>query len=168
MNIKLRDIKNIEAFFCDFDGVLTDNSVYTDSYGIESVKCSRADGLAIDALKKINKVTYIISSEKNKVVKSRASKLNIPILYDIKDKKKSLLKLAKKIKVDLKKSVYIGNDLNDYYAMQLCGLKICPKNSHEDIKRISNFVLKTEGGSGIMREVLEKKFKLDIKSILYK
>lgn len=54
MKKKKINIKSIDAFFFDFDGVLTDNKVYIDQNGNESVRCSRADGLAFKALKKIN------------------------------------------------------------------------------------------------------------------
>ena len=77
MKKKKINIKSIDAFFFDFDGVLTDNKVYIDQNGNESVRCSRADGLAFKALKKINKPTFIISSEANHVVKKRAKKLGV-------------------------------------------------------------------------------------------
>lgn len=62
MNIKLQDI---EVFIFDFDGVLTNNLVHLDSQGNEWVSCSRADGLAFDALRKLNQSVYILSTEKN-------------------------------------------------------------------------------------------------------
>ena len=66
-------IDNIDAFVFDFDGVLTNNLVQMDENGTESVSCSRADGLAFDVLKKLNKPAYILSTEKNLVVSWRAS-----------------------------------------------------------------------------------------------
>lgn len=168
MNKKLLDINNVEAFFFDFDGVLTDNFVYTDESGLESVKCSRSDGLGFELLKKINKNIYIVSTEKNKVVKARAKKIDIPVLQNLKKKNESISMIAKKNNLSLKNSVYIGNDINDFNAMLLCGLKFCPCDSHKEIIRIADIVLKTKGGNGIVRELLEDIFKIDIKSVLYK
>ena len=64
-------IDNIDALVFDFDGVLTDNFVHLNQNGIESVRCSRADGLAFDVLRKLKKSVYILSTEKNTVVSSR-------------------------------------------------------------------------------------------------
>ena len=61
----------------------------------------------------------------------------------------------------------MGNDLNDYRVMQLCGYTACPSDSHETIKSIANVVLKTKGGNGIVRELLEDVFKLNFIQILY-
>ena len=73
MNHKI-PIKNIEAIFFDFDGVLTNNKVYVDQNGKESVECNRADGIAFEILNKLKIDTLIISTEKNPVVKARAKK----------------------------------------------------------------------------------------------
>ena len=70
-------LDNIDAFVFDFDGVLTNNFVYLDQNGIESVACSRADGLAFDVLRRLNKPSFILSTEKNRVVEARAQKLQI-------------------------------------------------------------------------------------------
>ena len=48
--MKKLDYKKIEAIILDFDGVLTDNFAYVNEFGEESVRISRADGLAFDAI----------------------------------------------------------------------------------------------------------------------
>ena len=62
----------------------------------------------------------------------------------------------------------MGNDLNDYNSMRISGLSVCPADSHPKIKKISNFVLKTNGGKGVVRELLEDILSLDFIEILYK
>ena len=59
------NINMIDACVFDFDGVLTNNLVHLDRHGDEWVSCNRADGLAFDLLHKLNKPTYILSTEKN-------------------------------------------------------------------------------------------------------
>ena len=71
------NIKNIDVFVFDFDGVLTNNMVHLDENGKEFVSCSRGDGLAFDVLRKLKKPAYILSTEKNTVVSARAKKLQI-------------------------------------------------------------------------------------------
>jgi len=160
-------LDNIDAFVFDFDGVLTNNFVYMDQNGIESVACSRADGLAFDLLRKLNKPAYILSTEKNSVVTARANKLQITALQGVGDKVEGIKELAVKEGFDIQNILYVGNDLNDYRVMQICGFTACPSDSHEAIKSISTIVLRAKGGDGIVRELLEDVFGLDFIEILY-
>jgi len=160
-------IDNIDAFVFDFDGVLTNNLVQIDENGRESVSCSRADGLAFDVLKKLNKPAFILSTEKNSVVAMRAKKLKIPAIQGVSDKVEAIKELADKKNYNLKSILYVGNDLNDYLVMQVCGYTACPIDSHPRIKEISENILTTKGGNGVVRELLEQVFNLDFIKILY-
>ena len=160
-------LDNVDVFIFDFDGVLTNNFVQIDEDGNESVRCSRADGLAFDVLRKLKKTVYIISTEKNPVVTARAEKLKIPVLQGIDNKMKSIKDLADREQFNLKNILYVGNDINDFQAMQLCGYTACPSDSHKKIKELSNIVLNNRGGDGVVRELLEEVLGLDIINILY-
>jgi YrbI family 3-deoxy-D-manno-octulosonate 8-phosphate phosphatase len=160
-------IDKIDAFIFDFDGVMTNNLVYIDQEGKESVSCSRADGLAFDVLHKLNIPSFILSSETNPVIKMRANKLRIKAIQGILDKEIAVKELANKYSYNLKNLIYIGNDLNDYQAMKICGYSICPADSHPIIKEISNLILQSKGGDGVVRELLENVFNLNIIKILY-
>jgi 3-deoxy-D-manno-octulosonate 8-phosphate phosphatase (KDO 8-P phosphatase) len=157
----------IEAIIFDFDGVLTNNLVYVDQDGGESVCCSRADGLAFDVLRKLKKPSYILSTEKNLVVSVRAKKLKIPVIQGVSDKAKGVRNLAKEKNINLKNVLYVGNDLNDYHAMQICGYTACPSDSHKSIQSISDIVIEMAGGEGVVRKLLEDVFHLDFMKILY-
>jgi len=161
------NINDVDIFIFDFDGVLTNNLVHLDQESKEFVSCNRSDGLAFDVLKKINKPAYIISTEKNPVVMARANKLKISAIQGVGDKVKELEVLADKNNISLARFCYIGNDLNDYKAMQICGYTACPSDSHKKIKQIATITLKTEGGNGVVRELLEDIFQLDFVKILY-
>ena len=52
----------------DFDGVLTDNFVYVDQHGVESVRCSKEDGMGLSLVRKAGLEVVILSSEENPVV----------------------------------------------------------------------------------------------------
>lgn len=163
---KMVDIKNIDAIFIDFDGVLTNNKVYVDENGKESVRCSRADGLGFNVINKIKKPIYIISSENNNVVLARGKKIKVKTFNKVSNKGKFIMKIMSKFKFKREKCMFIGNDLNDLEAMKICGYRVCPKDSHLKIKRISNIVLSTKGGDGILRELIEKKFKIKIENYI--
>ena len=160
-------LDDIDAFVFDFDGVLTNNLVYLNQEGVESVACSRADGLAFDVLRKLNKPAFILSTEKNSVATMRAKKLKIPAIQGVADKVSAIKELARENKFDLKNILYVGNDLNDYLVMKVCGYTACPIDSHLKIKEISKYILNTKGGNGIVRELLEQAFNIDFLEILY-
>ena len=161
------NLDDINIFVFDFDGVLTNNLVQIDENGKESVSCNRADGLAFDVLRKLNKSVYILSTEKNLVVKARAKKIKVPVVQGVSDKVKAIKELVDENHYNLKDILYVGNDLNDYLAMQLCSYRACPADSHPKIKRISNICLNANGGDGVVRELLEEVLNIDFIKILY-
>lgn len=151
----------------DFDGVLTDNLVYLDQNGKETVVCNRSDGIAFDVLRKLNKPSYIVSTEKNPVVTARAKKLNIKAYQAIEDKVIAVNDLAIKYGHDVEKLCYVGNDVNDYKAMKYCGFSACPSDSHSSVIDIADIVLISKGGQGVLRELLEDHFNINFIKTLY-
>jgi len=166
-NSQVPNLTDIDLLVFDFDGVLTDNSVYVSTDGLESVRCSRADGLAFDVLRKLEKLCYILSTEKNSVVTKRAEKLKLPVIHGVSDKVEILNNLVKQNQTNFQRVVYLGNDLNDYCAMKKCAYSACPADSHPRIREIAKFVLNTNGGEGVVRELVEHVFELDVLNILF-
>ena len=152
------DVSEINAIVFDFDGVLTDNHVYLNQEGEESVRCNRSDGLAFDALNTTNIKLFILSTEKNLVVEQRAKKLNVTCYQGLNDKLQTLISLSNDYEFKLEKTLYVGNDLNDYKAMEACGWSACPADSHKKIQEISKIKLEKKGGDGVVRELVENFF----------
>ncbi|HCR71192.1 MAG TPA: hypothetical protein DIW23_07105, partial [Anaerolineae bacterium] len=71
----------IKLIICDFDGVVTDNSVITDQDGKESVLASRSDSMHIKTLKEKGIEMMILSSEPNNVVQARAKKMGVESIH---------------------------------------------------------------------------------------
>ncbi len=150
-----KKIKSVAFIFSDFDGVMTDDRVLVDQNGKESVFCSRADGLGLGMLKKKGIPCVVISKERNPVAKIRCKKLKIKCFTGVDDKLKCLLSVAKKSKVDLKKSCFVGNDVTDIECMKRVGFAIAPKDAHPAVRKIADYVTKTKGGEGVFREVAD-------------
>lgn len=150
MDCKYKDIKLIVS---DFDGVMTDNRVLIDETGKESVYVSRADGQAIHILRSLGVDLVIISTETNDVVTKRAKKLKVECIQSISNKAECLKKYCERINIPLQNIAYIGNDINDYEAMQLAGIKIAPCDAYSKIKGIADYITETKGGYGVIREV---------------
>ena len=160
-------LSDINAFVIDFDGVLTNNNVHLDENGKEWVSCSRSDGLAFDVLRELKIPVYIFSTETNPVVSARANKLEVPVIQGVKSKLDGIKELANTEGYNLKNIIYVGNDLNDYHAMQLCGFSFAPADSHPKIKELATEVLKSNGGNGAIRELIEDVLQIDFLKTLY-
>ena len=76
----------VDLVIYDFDGVMTDNKVYVDQDGSETVCVNRSDGLAISWLRKKGIEQVILSTETNLVVRARADKIGLRCFSGIKDK----------------------------------------------------------------------------------
>ena len=145
----------LDLLVYDFDGVMTDNKVYVDQNGKETVQVNRADGLGVSEIKKLGIEQIIISTEKNPVVSARAKKMDIYCLQGIDNKKFALKNYCKENNIELQQVAYIGNDINDLEVMKIVGVTFCPSDAHESIKDISDYVLDKKGGEGVIRELLD-------------
>ncbi len=71
------------------------------------------------------------------------------------NKKQAIMDYCNKNNIDKQYVAYVGNDINDKEAMEISGVTFSPADAHEDIKVISDHVLKTKGGDGVIRELLD-------------
>ena len=156
------NLEDIEAIIFDFDGVFTDNKVYVDSLGNETVRCDRGDGLGLDILrsyiekKNLRLETFILSKEKNSVVSRRAEKLKIGCFQGIDSKASFLCNYAAEKKINPKKILYLGNDLNDLGAIKFAGFVVSPSDSHPLVINEADVILSSKGGEGFVREFVEE------------
>tara|TARA_B100001123_G_C15096665_1_gene941851 strand:+ start:318 stop:791 length:474 start_codon:yes stop_codon:yes gene_type:complete len=148
-------INSLDAIIFDFDGVLTDNKVYVFQDGKEAVKCNRADGLGFDILRENKLPVFILSTEKNEVVKFRAEKLGVPAIHGVDNKGETLKKLVDEYKFSLNKIMFVGNDLNDISAMEIVNYPVAVADAHSEIKSLSCHVLESKGGDAVVREIIE-------------
>ncbi len=162
-------IQDIKAIVFDFDGVFTDNKVYVSQDGQEMVRCDRGDGLGMDFLRLaveegvLTNDVFILSKEKNQVVKARADKMNIPCIHGVDDKLSYLAQhmQEKHGEKDLSKLVYLGNDLNDLSVILRVGFSVVPRDSHPVVAEIASSVLPADGGDGFVRMFVEKLLGID-------
>jgi len=149
------DLKKIQLVIFDFDGVFTDNNVNISENGLESVNCCRSDGLGISRLKSIGIPNYIISTESNKVVSVRAKKLNIPVFQNIKDKSQAVSSLCKELGINLKNTMFVGNDINDIPALKIVGFPVAVSDCYDEILPYVIFKTQKKGGRGAVREICD-------------
>ena len=145
--------KKIKVICFDFDGVFTDNKVYTDQFGHETVCCDRSDGIGISNLKKLGIKVYVVSTEKNQVVSMRCSKLKIDCFQAVEDKAKILFKISNDLSIPLEEFAFVGNDVNDLPALKIVGMPIAVADSYPIIFDFCSYKTKKKGGNGAVREI---------------
>jgi len=151
----LEILKNIKLIIYDFDGVMTDNMVYVSQEGVETVRVNRGDGLGISGINQLGLHQIIISTETNPVVAARAEKLKIECYHGVEDKLSCIQEYSIEHDIPLRKIAFVGNDINDLEAMQAIGLKICPSDARSEIIQISDIILSSIGGAGVVRELYD-------------
>ena len=153
MNKNLKKQELPKVIFTDFDGCLTDDRVWLNQEGEEFVAANRKDGLAINRFKKLGIKVVITSTEINKVVTARATKLGIDALQGLTDKVEAIENYISKYNLTWKDTWYIGNDVNDLGAIRKAEFSICPNDAVKAVKKEVDLKLKTKGGYGVLSEL---------------
>lgn len=146
---------DIQLLVLDFDGVFTDNRVYINEKGIETVQCNRADGMGIDLLKKKNITVIVLSTEENPVVTARCKKFGIPCLQGIKDKGKAMDEIIQQYDIDPKYIGFVGNDFNDLPALRKVGFPVAVADAYPEVLKQVSWILSKKGGRGAIREMCD-------------
>ena len=167
---KLPYWKTIHTIIFDFDGIFTNNKVYLMENGMESIQCSRGDGLGINLLRKFMLKNqwelryFILSKEKNPVVERRSKKIKIDCFQGIDNKLdfiKDFYENNKYNEKDFKKGfIYLGNDLNDLEVFLFAKHTYAPYDSHPLIKKNSKIVSSHKGGEDFVRFFIEELIEL--------
>lgn len=149
----LRALASVELVVFDFDGVMTDNRVWVDSAGTESVVCSRSDGHGVDLLNRAGVRMHVLSTEINDVVLARCRKLGLPCRHGLGFAKGPALRaLVEEVGVLLERVAFVGNDENDLECLQMVGLPVVPADAHPAARAAARLVLHHSGGAGAVRE----------------
>lgn len=153
--ISEKQISEIEIIISDFDGVFTDNCVYTDQFGTESIRCNKYDSVGIDQLSAVDVDFIVVSSESNSSVRRRCDKLKLKCYADVRDKGEKLSQILSHRNLSPSQVLYVGNDINDLSALKFAGLKVGVKDSHPDFIAACDFITEHQGGDGCIREICD-------------
>ena len=149
--------EKIDLLVCDFDGVLTDNKVWTDQHGTEMVAAFRSDSMRILELRERGIEVMILSSEPNRVVEARAKKMGVEAVHGvgIQEKGRVLREILEQKNVKAENVVYVGNDLNDLPCFQMVGWSVAVADAYPEVLRAADHVLTRAGGQGAVRELCD-------------
>ncbi|MFV0481581.1 MAG: KdsC family phosphatase, partial [Campylobacteraceae bacterium] len=98
----------------------------------------------------------IITGKSSKIVENRAKLLKIEHVYQgVRDKLSVLDGLLKELGLEYKNVAAIGDDLNDLKQLRKVGHSFAPADALPSVKNSVKTVLKTDGGRGTVREMIE-------------
>ncbi|MFI3227796.1 MAG: 3-deoxy-D-manno-octulosonate 8-phosphate phosphatase [Clostridia bacterium] len=172
---------DIKLLVLDVDGTLTDGKVYMGADGEVMKAFDIKDGCGIyDILPNVsvnwikeNKkfaiedqlqgiVPIIITARSSQLLKNRCNELKIKYLYqNCRNKVDKLREIANKFNCHPDETgvyaniAYMGDDIIDIPAMNICGIKACPSDATKKVIDISDFISTKKGGDGAVREFIE-------------
>jgi len=150
-----RRLDGIQLLVLDFDGVLTDNSVWVSENGLETVMNNRSDGMGLSMLKQQGIEAFVLSTEKNPVVSERCRKLGLQFQQGLADKAAALKIIVDERGIDLDHVAYLGNDVNDLDCMRMVGCSVAVADAYQVVIANADVVLTKSGGHGAVRELCD-------------
>ncbi len=149
--------ESVKAFFFDMDGVLTDGSVLLASDNMQLRVMNIKDGYGLQFAIKKGYLIFVVSGATSQPASNRLKNLGITQIHmGVVDKRKLVIELINQFKLTPNEVLYMGDDIPDLDAMQLCGMVCCPADAVPEVKSISHYIASHKGGRGCVREVIEK------------
>ena len=146
------DLAAVRFAVFDFDGVFSDNRVWTNDRGEESVACFRGDTMGLRRLDEVGVEYLILTSETNDAVAARARKMRVDCIKGVEDKLPVLRAEVERRGVSLAETSYVGNDVNDAECLAAVGLPVVPADAWAEVVPLARLVLTRAGGHGCVRE----------------
>ena len=164
---KLKEkLQNIKLLAMDVDGTLTDKGVYYSTEGLALKRFSVHDGMGVSLLNQSNIETMIISSDESEIPIKRAEKLKITYrVVAARRKSVEITKILLSSEIKFQEVAYIGDDINDIEAMEMCGFSACPSDATEEVKKVVDFISDFPSGNGAVRQICEMILKAQEKPI---
>jgi len=149
--------QKVDLILCDFDGVITDNRVWVEQDGTESVAAYRSDSVRIKDLLALGIQVMILSSEPNRVVEARARKMGVEAIHGIglHDKGRVMAEVLAQKNIKAENVIYVGNDVNDLPCFEIAGWSVAVADAYPEVIRAADYILSKAGGHGALRELCD-------------
>ncbi len=154
---KLTVTRDIRMLVVDVDGTLTDGGMYYDGKGEALKKFNTRDAKGMLMLQEAGVQVCVVTAENSAVVAARMRKLGLSDHYyaGVDDKLAWLHKHGPSWQIDLSRTAYIGDDLNDLEALRAAAFSCCPADAVATVRGTVNYVCGAAGGAGAVREVCD-------------
>ncbi|MBK1439022.1 HAD-IIIA family hydrolase [Parapedobacter sp. ISTM3] len=153
--------KQVKAFVFDVDGVLSDGNVLVTEHGEQLRSFNIKDGYAMQLAVKKKYPIAVITGGKSLGVKKRLAGLGITdVFLGVDDKSAVFHDWLSSLGLSPADVLYMGDDIPDLANMRIAGLPACPADAVEEIKAVAAYISFRNGGTGAVRDVMEKVMKL--------
>jgi 3-deoxy-D-manno-octulosonate 8-phosphate phosphatase (KDO 8-P phosphatase) len=128
--------------------------MYYTAEGNAMKRFSAHDGMGITLLMNAGIEVVLVSSEQTPIITARATKLGIKNVFQgVRDKVVILREIRELLRLSYQEIAYIGDDVNDILALQLCGLAVCPADAVVEVCTVCHYICTKQGGHGAFREL---------------
>ena len=153
-------LSQVTTFVFDYDGVMTDGTVFSDPNGYPWRATNVKDGYALQLAVKLGYKVAVISGAICPSMEVRMNSLGVSDVFTGATNK--LLKLKEYVNrkgIDENKTVFMGDDIPDIEVMKEVGIPACPADAVPEVKEISKFISERPGGKGAVRDIIEQTLK---------
>lgn len=153
-------LSRLTTFIFDYDGVMTDGTVYMDSNGDPLRTSNVKDGYALQLAGKLGFRVAVISGALVTNINKRLNMLGVKDVFTgVANKVEKLLEYMEQNGLSVDQVAYMGDDVPDLLVMRRVGVAACPSDAAEEVKAISHFVSGQPGGRGCVRDLIEQTLK---------
>jgi len=154
-------LEKITTLLFDVDGVFTDSAMLATEDGDLLRSVNTRDGLAIKKAIAGGFHVGIITKGNSQGVHDRFANLGVEHIYmNMDDKVQTYEELKAKLSITDEEVLYMGDDISDLGVLSLAGVSACPYDACHEVVTESEYISSIDGGSGCVRQVIEKVMRL--------
>src|SRR5579875_2164043 len=129
-------LRNLQAIAFDVDGVLTDGTLLWSTGTVDETKrFSFADIMGISLLRRLGIKLALVSGEPSPLVDRYAAKMHLHhVVKGTRDKAAALREFGDRFAIPLEQTCFVGDDINDLFAMEIAGFCACPANAAMEVR----------------------------------
>lgn len=147
----------IKLLILDVDGVMTDGRVIMNDRGEETKHFCVKDGQGLRMLMTAGVEVALVTGRRSQVVLHRAEDLGIKHVYQgVADKRALCSQVIRDNGFKKQEVCCMGDDLPDLAMFMGSGLRVAVADAAEEVREASDFITKSKGGDGAVREVCER------------
>ena len=153
--------KKITTFVFDYDGVMTDGTVFSDPDGNPWRATNVKDGYALQLATKLGYKVAVISGAICPSMEIRMDSLGVTDVFTgVPNKVLKLKEYMNRKGLNADQVIFMGDDIPDLQVMKEAGLPACPADAAPEVKEISLFISERPGGKGAVRDIIEQVLKV--------
>ena len=154
-------LQPITTFVFDYDGVMTDGTVFSDPNGNPWRATNVKDGYALQLAVKLGYHVAVISGAICPSMEVRMHSLGVgDVFTGVPNKALKLKEYMNRKGIDASQIVFMGDDIPDLQVMKEVGVPACPADAATEVKEISKFISNRPGGKGAVRDLIEQTLKV--------